>query len=144
MPDGIQWPEVAIRYADARPYGKKIPTPEDIADFYLQTLSTSHPHSADTFQYLSFGHHWPVKSQSRFEGSFNLTGTSLDTPVLILSNELDNVTPLRNAFEALHNYGPQNARLVEQKGGIGHAAASQHSDCTARIVRPTCAALCEN
>jgi hypothetical protein len=44
-------------------------------------------------------------------------------------NEIDPVSPLGSAVAALNRLG-NNARVIEQKGGVGHTTSSQTSFCT--------------
>jgi hypothetical protein len=53
---------------------------------------------------------------------------------VIHRNTLDPVTPLHSALAALNRLG-NNARLIQQLGGIGHTTVAHTSFCTARAIR---------
>ncbi|KAH9926335.1 alpha/beta-hydrolase [Epithele typhae] len=64
---------------------------------------------------------WPVRAVERYEGPFNKT---LASPVLVLSNVFDPITPLAGAREIITLLGSQ-ARLVTQRG-IGVVVVAHH------------------
>jgi hypothetical protein len=51
-----------------------------------------------------------------------------------IRNEIDPVSPLGSAVAALNRLG-NNARVIEQKGGVGHTTSSQTSFCTHIAIR---------
>jgi pimeloyl-ACP methyl ester carboxylesterase len=72
--------------------------------------------------------------RSRYAGDFEMHNGTLRTPVLLLSNTVDPVTPLHSAKTVLARLG-DNARLVQQAGGVGHCTIAHASRCTAAKVR---------
>ncbi|KAH9915959.1 alpha/beta-hydrolase [Epithele typhae] len=63
---------------------------------------------------------WPVRAVERYQGPFNKT---LASPILVLSNVFDPITPLAGAQEIITLLGSQ-ARLITQQG-IGHTTNSE-------------------
>ena len=134
-PDSSAQSTVAIACADSRPYDDTTPSPSSsqVTSYILDSLDRFSSRSGDAFFALAFCHLWPVTSQSYYGGGFTMPPNTVETPVLILSQKYDPVTPLASAKKALRNLGVSNARLVEQDGS-GHCSISQASLCTAKIV----------
>ncbi|EKM57161.1 uncharacterized protein PHACADRAFT_254740 [Phanerochaete carnosa HHB-10118-sp] len=74
--------------------------------------------------------YWPVTPPERFQGPWNRT---LSNPILILSNEADPVTPLRNG-EIVHKFLENSSSLVIQNSP-GHCTLAMPSACTNNVTR---------
>lgn len=122
---------IAIRCADLKT-DEPAPSSSQIAHNVLLALQLNSPRLGDQFSDLSFCHLWPAPRKSAYEGDFALAPGALDTPVLVLSQREDPVTPLASAQHAIEKYGT-NARLVEQLG-TGHCAVGE-SDLALTLVR---------
>jgi hypothetical protein len=84
--------------------------------------------------FLSPENNPPPRATLRHATSFSLPNDTLSTPMLVLSNTYDPVTPLLHARMANDRVG-NNARLIEQNDAYGHCVLSVASICTARRVR---------
>ncbi|GJE95975.1 hypothetical protein PsYK624_121680 [Phanerochaete sordida] len=74
------------------------------------------------------GSGWTLRGKDRFNGSF---ATQTSTPVLLIGNTFDPLTPLANA----HNMSAGFARsVVLQQNSTGHSSWTGFSTCTARAV----------
>ncbi|KAL8291844.1 hypothetical protein RQP46_002102 [Phenoliferia psychrophenolica] len=135
-PDSSARATMAITCADSRPYNSSssFPTSSEVTTLILDALRRYSPRVGESFFSWTLCHLWPVASKSYYGGGFTMPPDTLDTPILILSQRYDPVTPLSSAKKALKNLGVSNARLVEQDGN-GHCSISQASLCTAKIVR---------
>lgn len=126
----------AIRCADLPPSGEP-PLISTIAEDVLTSLDLNSPLVGDQFYALGFCHLWPIASKSYYNGTFDLVAQDikLRTPVLVLNQREDPVTPLSAAEHGVRLLGgKKNARLVTQNGS-GHCVISQASLCTAKIIR---------
>ncbi|PSK34486.1 hypothetical protein B9Z65_8812 [Elsinoe australis] len=72
---------------------------------------------------------WAVGGRWRFVGPF--TGKTR-TPMLVVNNMLDPVTPVENAFAVAEAYP---GAAVLQQDGIGHITVDTKSACTAQVIR---------
>ncbi|KDQ62913.1 hypothetical protein JAAARDRAFT_188552 [Jaapia argillacea MUCL 33604] len=135
--DGSNYAHQAILCADMKPYSADHPPPTiaELVEYIVDALIEYGPRFGDKFYSWSLCGIWQdtVPQKSRYEGSFKLVNNTLDTPVLVLSNTFDPVTPLLNAEYANERLG-NNARLVQQVDGWGHCTISQKSFCTAEII----------
>lgn len=131
------------------------PTNADVVDATINRL-TRYSSRMGEAEWGILCHKWAEAglptTRSRYGGDFSLKNDSLHTPVLLLScvpsyllplvradamchvsrparNTYDPVTPLANALLANDRLG-NNARLIQQVGGLGHAAISHISYCT--------------
>ncbi len=132
-PGSTRWSTEAVRCADQPPHTPDDPAPDaaEITSRILTTLEMRSSRVGEQVYDLSWCHHWPA-SKSRYTGGFELAEGTLETPVLIMNQKYDPITPLNSAKKAMVNYGT-NARLVEQNG-TGHCAVGQASLCSAKIV----------
>lgn len=128
----------AVICADSRPFDNKVrpPTIREAAQDILTVLQTQSATVGEAYFRTGFCDVWPATTKSYYGGPLTLPKNTLSTPLLILSNALDPITPLFGAVDALHNLGATNARLVEQNG-TSHSTHSQPSACTQKIVRPS-------
>ncbi|EPQ50268.1 hypothetical protein GLOTRDRAFT_123620 [Gloeophyllum trabeum ATCC 11539] len=126
-----------IRCTDAKPYpsSKDFPSNSDIAEYVVESMKTYSGRMGDMFFPWSFCHLWEgiYPRRSRYEGTFEMEDGTLDTPILVLSNTYDPVTPLSNAILAKERLG-DNARLIQQVDGWGHCTIAQKSYCTGEII----------
>ncbi|KAF9644794.1 alpha/beta-hydrolase, partial [Thelephora ganbajun] len=97
---------------------------KDIFDIIVDTTREVTP----TCKYTSSG--WPVRSVERLPP---YTPKELKTPVLVIGNTADPITPLPGAKSVAKLLG-NNAFLVEQLG-FGHTSLAQASSCTLDIIR---------
>ncbi|TFK45299.1 hypothetical protein OE88DRAFT_1640078 [Heliocybe sulcata] len=136
-PDYSSYSGNTIRCTDAKPYPseKEVPTNAEIAGYVLESMKTYSGRMGDQFFPWSFCHLWKGidPRRSRYEGTFEMEDGTLDTPILVLSNTYDPVTPLTNAVYAKERLG-SNARLVQQVDGWGHCTIAQKSFCTADVI----------
>lgn len=139
LPDSSVFAGNVITCADTKPYSTQHPAPSlsQLVDIVLEALSTYSRRSADQGWSLGLCDAWDKMGlyprKTYYNGSFELAQNTLSTPVLIVSNNLDPVTPLKNAELAANNFG-NNAKLVQQLDGTGHTSLSQASYCTGRII----------
>ncbi|TFK45306.1 hypothetical protein OE88DRAFT_1689184 [Heliocybe sulcata] len=136
-PDYSSYSGNAIRCTDAKPYpsAEEFPTNYEIVQSILESMKTYSSRIGDQFSSWSFCHLWKGidPRRSRYTGTFELEDGVLDTPILVLSNTYDPVTPLANAISTKARLG-SNARLIQQVNGWGHCTIAQKSFCTADIV----------
>lgn len=71
---------------------------------------------------------WPIEAKDRFTGAF---GTSLDVPILGISNKFDAVTPLSGARAVTARFS--GMRLLVQDT-VGHTAFLSLSSCVSQAV----------
>ncbi|KAL8292261.1 hypothetical protein RQP46_001727 [Phenoliferia psychrophenolica] len=110
------------------------PTTKESAQLIRHNLEHVSGSMGDSLYLLMFCDLWPSKSKSRYEGTLKLAKQALKTPILILTNTWDPVTPRLGALTALQNLGMTNSRLVEQNG-TGHTTfLSGASVCVQQIV----------
>jgi len=136
-PDYSSYSGNTIRCTDAKPYPptKEFPSNSEIAQYVLESMKKYSGRMGDRFFPWSFCHLWQGidPRRSRYEGTFEMEDGTLDTPILVLSNTYDPVTPLANAVSAKERLG-SNARLIQQVDGWGHCTIAQKSFCTADII----------
>ncbi|KAJ7596408.1 Alpha/Beta hydrolase protein [Mycena floridula] len=104
------------------------PTAEELVDVGLETLRARSIHFG-----LSTGisepdggcEYWPVRGPERFTGPWNAT---LRTPMLIISNTYDPITPIASGLK-INSLMPNSSILVIQNGP-GHCSLSMPSLCT--------------
>lgn len=72
-----------------------------------------------------------VRAKWRFAGPFE--GVETWFPLLFVSNEADNVTPLVSARN--NSAGFVGSRVLVQRGSVGHTSLAAGSRCTAGVVR---------
>lgn len=127
--------QLAVMYADWKPYDHEVKAPsiKTVTQLVLHNLKTQSASLGDSLYDLVFSELWPSESLSRYSGTLKLKKKALDTPVLILTNTLDPITPISGALTALANFGSSNARLVEQNG-TAHTTLSQTGTCVQKIV----------
>ncbi|KAL8276588.1 hypothetical protein RQP46_011011 [Phenoliferia psychrophenolica] len=110
------------------------PTTKEAARLIRHNLQHVSGSMGDSLYSLVFCDLWPSESKSRYEGPLELAADTLETPVLILTNTWDPVTPRLGALTALQNLGRTNSRLVEQNG-TGHTTLqTPTSTCVKKIV----------
>ncbi|KAI5479380.1 hypothetical protein MNV49_003714 [Pseudohyphozyma bogoriensis] len=133
--DSVPYANIAIACADAKPYDDTT-SPESVeatSDRIWSALLNQTSMAGDVFYALAFCDAWPIPTKSYYGGPFTLQNNTLDTPMLILTNSLDPVTPIGGAIAAFEHVGFSNARLVEQNG-TGHTTLLQPSSCTNQIL----------
>ncbi|KAJ7598797.1 Alpha/Beta hydrolase protein [Mycena floridula] len=126
---------LAVRCLDAPPASspKDYPTAEELADIGLKTLREQSIHFG-----LSTGisepdggcQYWPVQGPERFTGPWNAT---LRTPMLIISNTYDPITPISSGLK-INSLMPNSSILVIQDGP-GHCSLTFPSLCTIKLGR---------
>ncbi|KAM0751590.1 hypothetical protein T439DRAFT_379701 [Meredithblackwellia eburnea MCA 4105] len=132
VPDSTNWAIAAIACADSLQYpGPTSPSIATLTQYMLEALKQS-PLTGDMWFHMQWCDLWPP-SKSRYNGNYTLAPNTLKTPFLILNNEIDPATPLRNAQVALDNFGTSNARLIVQNG-TSHITFTQPSNCTLAIM----------
>jgi pimeloyl-ACP methyl ester carboxylesterase len=117
----------AVLCADARGLGDT-----DVAGFvaYWDALRRQSAVLGDWWAHTRLGCvGWKAAARWRFDGPF---GARTAHPALWLSNELDPITPLRNARRAAKRF--PGSVLLEQ-AGEGHTTLGSPSLCTAKAVR---------
>ncbi|KAL7409815.1 TAP-like protein-domain-containing protein [Mrakia frigida] len=125
---------IAVSCADSIPYDSN-PTAESMVDETLQIVKDVTRRFGASVQLMEQdGGCWlweaTGKAKDVFRGPFNAI---LDTPMLILSNTADPVTPLASGQEMASLMG-SSARLLVQDAP-GHCSLSAASLCTAKHVR---------
>ncbi|KZT30760.1 hypothetical protein NEOLEDRAFT_1126381 [Neolentinus lepideus HHB14362 ss-1] len=137
IPDASAYSTYPIYCSDTKAYDseRKPPSTAELALSTLDDLKKYSYRMGDRFFSLSLCHEWTgvTPRRSRYEGTFELRNDTLDTPILVLSNEYDPVTSLASAMYANRRLG-NNARLVQQKDGWGHCSTSQKSFCTLEVI----------
>ncbi|KAK4047005.1 hypothetical protein OIV83_005691 [Microbotryomycetes sp. JL201] len=122
---------VAVSCLDSPPYKsqKQWPNASLLVDKTLAALSVSPHFAANVHPIEPDGgcQWWPVagRAPERFTGPWNNT---LDTPMLIVSNTVDPITPLTSGREIKESMG-DSARLLVQNS-VGHCSLSSVSKCT--------------
>jgi pimeloyl-ACP methyl ester carboxylesterase len=112
----------------------EFPTPEDLADEMISTMRDvsyrfgAHPHLNEQDGGCQY---WPTagREPERFTGPWNHT---LETPLLIMSNTHDPITPIASAL--LINSLMPNSTLILQEGP-GHCTIAMPSLCSLKIRR---------
>ncbi|KAJ7598799.1 Alpha/Beta hydrolase protein [Mycena floridula] len=112
---------------------KDYPTAEELVDIGLETLREQSIHFG-----LSTGisepdggcQYWPVRGPERFTGPWNAT---LRTPMLIISNTYDPITPISSGLK-INSLMPNSSILVIQDGP-GHCSLTFPSLCTIKVGR---------
>ncbi|KAH8830057.1 hypothetical protein DL96DRAFT_914986 [Flagelloscypha sp. PMI_526] len=129
-----------ITATDLKPYDDEHPPPSfnELAKIVFETIQTDSPRVADRFAGVMHAATWAKYAgldprRSRFGGPFGLPANTLSTPILILTNKYDPVTPLSHAQNAKERLG-NNARLVQQTDGLGHCTISHVSHCTGNAI----------
>ncbi|KAK8844175.1 hypothetical protein IAR55_006969 [Kwoniella newhampshirensis] len=128
---------LAVSCADARPYGEDEawPSAEKMVDSLLQesysvtetfglTVNLMEQHGGCQF--------WPRSSNpaERFDGPWNST---LRTPMLVVSNSHDPITPAKSGAEMAKRYGEYGRHVVQE--GTGHSYLAAPTKCYAQIVK---------
>ena len=73
---------------------------------------------------------WTLKAREQYTGDFSV---NTSTPIFLIGNKLDPVTPLASAFEMSSGFG---GSVVLEHGGTGHSVTStQASRCTVDAIR---------
>ncbi|GJE98455.1 alpha/beta hydrolase [Phanerochaete sordida] len=72
---------------------------------------------------------WPIKAKDRFNGSFE---TNTSTPLLLISNTLDPVTPIQSGRKMSQGF---HGSVLLQQNSTGHSSLSGFSTCTALAIR---------
>ncbi|KAL0947938.1 hypothetical protein HGRIS_010569 [Hohenbuehelia grisea] len=126
---GYDYARTAVSCADA-PESNDVdfPTPEDLAEEAVRTISEVSPRFGVSIEFSEPDggcQFWPYRSPGRFSGPWNAT---LATPMLIVSNTLDPITPKANGLW-VHEQMP-NSSLMLIQDGPGHTAMSMDSACT--------------
>ncbi|KAM0787663.1 hypothetical protein ACM66B_003726 [Microbotryomycetes sp. NB124-2] len=122
---------VAVSCLDSPPYDsyKQWPNASLMVDKTLAALKVSPHFAANVHPIEPDGgcQWWPVagRAPERFTGPWNNT---LDTPMLIISNTVDPITPLTSGKEIKKSMG-DSARLLIQNS-VGHCSLSSVSKCT--------------
>ncbi|KAH8925934.1 hypothetical protein BT69DRAFT_1215933 [Atractiella rhizophila] len=140
----------AIFCADAKQWDLPKLTPREWTKAAMWGLETYTSRVGEFLSALDHCDLWDIKFENRFvshsfvsrlftirhryDRGFKLENGTLETPILILSQLYDPVTPLVHATDALERFG-DNSRLVVQSDGYGHCAIGQASLCTAKILR---------
>ncbi|KAJ3192828.1 hypothetical protein HK101_005917 [Irineochytrium annulatum] len=75
--------------------------------------------------------HWNIRPAERYTGPW---GKNMKNKILILTNTLDNVTPIDSAQVVYRELTSANAVLLKQIG-VGHCSLAQPSACTIAAVR---------
>ncbi|EIN12791.1 acid protease [Punctularia strigosozonata HHB-11173 SS5] len=140
-PDTSAYSGSYVLCADAKAYDESRPQPTipEMASMILDssakyTMRFAEGHLGFMTCASLFPEKPPPRATLRHAGSFSLPNDTLNTPMLVLSNTYDPVTPLVHAQMAIDRVG-NNARLIQQKDGYGHCSISAASACTARRVR---------
>lgn len=114
---------------------EEYPTAEELTDVMMDSLSTV---SRNFGASVSLGEqdggcqYWPTKGggPERFTGPWNAT---LETPMLIVSNTHDPITPLKSGL-LINSLMPNSSPIVIQNGP-GHCSLAMPSLCTIKQVR---------
>ncbi|ORY92735.1 TAP-like protein-domain-containing protein [Leucosporidium creatinivorum] len=121
----------AVSCADSPPYKseKEWPTAEFMTNKTLYNLEQS-PHFGASVSLIEPDggcQFWPAsgKTPERFTGPWNAT---LDTPMLIISNTADPITPLASGRELNALMGPSSRLLIQNSPG--HCSIGSVSACT--------------
>ncbi|KZT28847.1 hypothetical protein NEOLEDRAFT_783819 [Neolentinus lepideus HHB14362 ss-1] len=111
-------------------------TAQQTAADLMLSLRQNSPQLGESAFSLGLCGDWPdvYPSHSRYNGTFGLPDHTLKTPILMMSNTYDPITPLVNAINSLELYG-NNARLIQQADGYGHGAISAVSFCTLQLLQ---------
>ncbi|KAG8880549.1 hypothetical protein FRB97_000719 [Tulasnella sp. 331] len=127
---------LAVSCADAIPYDKdeEWPTAEGMVDALLAgALKTTRTFGGTVHLLEQHGgcQFWPKSDTiERFSGPWNHT---LQTPMLVVSNSHDPITPASQGRKMASRFG-DSARHVVQNG-TGHSYLVQPTDCYAKIVK---------
>ncbi|KAK0754340.1 TAP-like protein-domain-containing protein [Schizothecium vesticola] len=119
----------AVLCADAPAWNE---TPSSFAAYAaaLQTMSRASG-AVNVASRLSCAGRGDVRAKWRFAGPF--AGVETHHPLLFVSNEADNVTPLVSARN--NSAGFVGSRVLVQRGSVGHTSLAAGSRCTAGVVR---------
>lgn len=106
-----------VTCGDARPYSASHPEPtaDDLSDLVLDALEHYSPRVGDGQAMFGFCGRLAQQAKDRYDGPFGMDNGTLHTPILVLSNTYDPVTPLESGKKALARLG-SNARLIQQDG----------------------------
>ncbi|KAL8283847.1 hypothetical protein RQP46_005279 [Phenoliferia psychrophenolica] len=122
----------AVSCIDSPPYKseKDWPTPEMMVDETLHVLKTASRHFGASINLIEPDggcQFWPAsgKAPERFTGPWNAT---LKTPMLIVSNTADPITPLTSGRELNNLMGPSSRLLIQNSPG--HCSLGSVSHCT--------------
>ncbi|KAJ7022172.1 hypothetical protein C8F04DRAFT_1049147 [Mycena alexandri] len=111
-----------------------MPTPEDFATEFIKTIREVSPHfgSSVAISTPDAGgcQYWSQRGPERFKGPWN---TTLEWPMLIVSNTMDPVTPIENGLR-MNALMPNSTRLIIQDGP-GHCSTATPTPCTENLVR---------
>ncbi|KZT30140.1 hypothetical protein NEOLEDRAFT_1054630 [Neolentinus lepideus HHB14362 ss-1] len=131
-PDRSTWSAKTVMCIDKKPLDK----PHAAAEFTEDILESMVKHTRRAVFLSSFCDVWQgiYPRRNQYESTFAHEDDMLQTPILILSNTFDPVTPLVNARNASERLG-NNTRLVQQVDGYGHRTITHTSFCTIKIVR---------
>lgn len=137
-PDTSLAAELAIACNDAAPENPSDPATvaRQKAEQIAQALEQNSPQVGESPFAVDLCAYLPEvqPSRSRYGGAFGFANGTLHTPILILSQTYDPVTPFSNALSSLERLG-SNARLIHQAGGYGHTVLAQLSDCAAGLLQ---------
>ncbi|KAJ3136340.1 hypothetical protein HK101_004022 [Irineochytrium annulatum] len=112
---------------------------DDVRNLSLQewdeaaaVMSAASPVAGRGWTYLGLVcRHWNIRPVERYTGPW---GKSMKNKILILTNTLDNVTPIESARVAYRELTSANAALLTH-AGAGHCSLAQPSTCTIAAVR---------
>ncbi|KIY73344.1 alpha/beta-hydrolase [Cylindrobasidium torrendii FP15055 ss-10] len=131
---GVHYDRLAISCADSTvPYSlEDYPKAEDLADEVIRTMQDTTMRFGSTAEYGEGDggcQYWPYRSPGRFTGPWNAT---LDTPMLIISNTHDPITPKASGLRVNSNMPDSSVVLVQNSPG--HTSHSVSSVCTETVI----------
>ncbi|TFK52703.1 hypothetical protein OE88DRAFT_1678891 [Heliocybe sulcata] len=138
QPDDSGYATSMIYCNDAKPYDQSHPplTIDQLTQNVIEAVTQNSPVLGEMLYQLGLCQFWGniMPSKSRYNGTFDLAPGTLRDPILVLSQTFDPVAALASAVRTQERLG-DNARLVQQVGGLGHCTISQVSFCTLPIVQ---------
>ena len=137
-PFSCQHPNVMIRDTNAASAGVLCTDGQSVvnetkADYreYMSLLRHQSPTFADIWATIRMPcHGYGVRAKWRFSGPF---GAKTPVGILFASQDLDPVTPLRNAISASNLF--PGSQVLEVQGGAGHCTLGFPSICAAKKIR---------
>lgn len=124
---GLLEVELAIACGDQRRVGAA--TLDRAKANYQDLVKQSRFFAGDLWATLQAGcTGWTIRGKDRFNASF---ATNTSTPLLIIGNTLDPITPLVSAKNMSHGFA---GSVLLQQNSTGHSSWSGFSTCTARAV----------